>query len=262
MMSVKLPGINNPYHLFEYLPLAMKLSQKILSLENQVKLQYPQMCEGCSLFQCQAKAAHPQHVNITTNNMSYKGQNNILCEYAGLAVFEKKYKTYKEITTVCYTHIGYAHRNIYTRDFEAVLVFYSYPLYGTISITVSISFTNCKIITINTCVFETKCNILGRYCNTLRNIMSHESFESDGIGKPGYGSYGRGFFKVNTNERHCTVFQLFHNTDQYTRHPTPHEIYLGDMRLRLCRLPNFRHSSEIGTNIHYTITGYLSGRIA
>ena len=263
LMSVKLQGPNTPYQLFKYLPLTRKLSHEITSVESQVKLiQYPHMCNGCSLLQFHVQTTYHHNINITTNNLSYIGHMNILCQYAGLAVFDKKQGAYKELTTVCYAHKGYTYRNVYTKGFEAILVFYSYPMYGAININVSISVTVCKVIAINTCVFDTKCQILGNYCNTLRTIMSQENFESDGISNPVYAIYGKGFLKVRVKEKHCTIFQLFHNTDQYLWFPTPHDIFTDGMRLRLCRLPNFKLVSEIGRNIHYTITGYLSGKIS
>ena len=202
VMSVRLRGPNTPYHLFKYLPLTRKLSQKITLVESQVKvIQYPQMCNGCPLLQFYSKTTYRQNINITINNLSYGEHMNFLCEYAGLAVFEKKHRTYKELTTICYAQKGYSHRNIYTKTSEAILVFYSYLIYGAININVSISVTICKIIAINTCVFDTKCNILGNYCNTLRTIMSQENFESDGISYPIYALYGRGFLKVRVKEK-------------------------------------------------------------
>ena len=92
-----------------------------------------------------------QNLNITTSYLICNETNNINCKYGCLSVYDSLNNSYQEISITCHSNERYKLRNIYSHTFYVSLVFYSYPEYGKFSISVFLSGTSCKIVTINAC---------------------------------------------------------------------------------------------------------------
>ncbi len=99
------------------------------------------------------------HLNLSLTDMSYVGQNNtISCSYAGLATYENE----SEISTLClksrnrfdlsnYNHSEYVFQTIYSSNENLLVVLYSYELYGSINLTLTVSTTTCELKPVSIC---------------------------------------------------------------------------------------------------------------
>ena len=91
------------------------------------------------------------YFNLTINELKHEYDENVHCNYGGLAVFDRT----DVISTVCMSSNGlYKYRNIYSKSHQIFVVIYSYTEYGSLKTPLSMSTTDCGHATINTHVCE------------------------------------------------------------------------------------------------------------
>ena len=96
--------------------------------------------------------------NISIVNLSHTYTNDIMCTYAGLAVYDRKHVSTNAITTYCQSRSNYyEHRPIYSNSSRILLVIYKYPEYGNLNLLIKASTTDCTVLKKNPCLFQFPC---------------------------------------------------------------------------------------------------------
>ena len=93
-------------------------------------------------------------INLTVSSLtSSLIRRNDHCYHGGLTIFDKNNQNKTELSTLCMNH-SFLHRyeNIYSTHVSMLLIFYSYPEFGELNITVELRPTKCKVINFNPCV--------------------------------------------------------------------------------------------------------------
>ena len=95
----------------------------------------------------QIKAPEGFFVNVSIIYLNYKGLRISGCPFAGITFYRKKNNTYKDMLTLCNSHHGiYKTRYHYSEEPELTLVFYHYPKYAVMAVTLLLSITRCRPI--------------------------------------------------------------------------------------------------------------------
>ena len=98
------------------------------------------------------------NLKIAIINLTYSGDNDAVCTFAGITPCDLSTDSYREITTECFSiEDSLTYRNIYSKSNDTLLVLYSYRKYGNLSITIQLSITQCKPVTVNTCALTYLC---------------------------------------------------------------------------------------------------------
>ncbi len=94
------------------------------------------------------------HLNLTLNSLHYEGETSTHCSYGGMSIHDSLMgKHDKELKTVCHwKRKSVAQRYVYSESSEMFLVFYSYPHYAYINISLSLSVTACQIFKADPCL--------------------------------------------------------------------------------------------------------------
>ena len=253
-----------------------KILHKInVSINSTETISITDHCLICTWF---INNSNEYNINITINQLKYVGIYNRHCSVAGLGVFEVQNRIYSEISTFCYQVKDHSYQSIYSKNNHLQMVHYTYPEYGTLSVNLTMSTTHCKVIPINTCIFEHNCSSI----NTMhcRNIMDHPDVNASCIGggenldamKCHQDPNSQVTLKVSNNE--CKVLQLTHTVDHYPEllwkscetglHKTGVVCLWFLNTLKLCRMNNLKLATipEQGRIINYQIKGFLSGNLA
>ena len=92
-------------------------------------------------------------INLTVSSFTSSLKRNDHCYHGGLTIFDKNNQNKTELSTLCMNH-SFLHRyeNIYSTHVSMLLIFYSYPEFGELHITVELRPTNCKVIILKPCV--------------------------------------------------------------------------------------------------------------
>ena len=217
------------------------------------------------------------NINITVYQLQYEGMYNRHCNFAGLGVFKVQSSIHSEISTLCYQVKDYSYQSIYSKNNYLQLVHYAYPEYGTLSVNLTMSTTYCKVIPVNTCIFEHNCSSINtKHCTS---IMDHPDINASCIGggeksdamKCHQDPNSQVTFKVSDDE--CKVLQLTHTVDHYPEllwksceiglHKTGVVCLWFLNNLKLCRMNNLKLATipEHGRIINYQIKGFLSGNL-
>ena len=179
------------------------------------------------------KMVSHSNVNLTIENLTYKNYNDPECSFAGIAVYNLNNDTYTEVGTECfspsdlgkYRHMYsysreiptesvifdhlFAHRNIYSNSNDTLLVLYSYRQYGNLSITIQLSTTECRPVTINTCALSYLCKIPNNeMCKRHKEEIKSLNFKHSQISTD---------FPVSVYPGQCFIFQMFAVIDRLTR---------------------------------------------
>ena len=250
-------------HVLNFSSMMSPSSQNINLLpHNATIFKYPEMCKDCSTTILQITNSLNYHINLFIETLSYKGQNNILCKYAGLVAYDLLKGHFQESRNICNVVKGYKFRDTYLKGSKSILVIYVFPEHGSLTTNIILSKTKCKVIIINVSVLDMHCNVMGSYCTDFRNIKTKERFNTNCVGNPYCSDIGRSFFDFRVEK--CVIFQSHHDTNQYEWLPekVSHWIFKS-WNLLFCRLAKFRHVPilEGGKSIKYTVTGFLSGML-
>ena len=84
--------------------------------------------------------------NVTMRSMLNSNQNDTLCTYAGLSMYDND-QDWRELYKVC----AHSERNIYSLASGIFLVLYSYREYVSFSVELEFSTTRCNVVEINHC---------------------------------------------------------------------------------------------------------------
>lgn len=184
-------------------------------------------------------------VNISINDISYKGPTSSICDFGGLASYHTN-DYYEHISTICTPHDGvYTNRNIYSKSYsEILLVFYSYKEYSQIEIDFKVSVTNCEPVPIDWCVYNpsnakyTSINFkknTARY-SRLSNTLKHN-------------------IEFEVQDGKCVIMQLKFETDETTL-----DYFGPDKHMSNCSLLfEYDDKWDENTLIEYNFTGFLQG---
>ena len=183
-------------------------------------------------------------VNVTITNLTYTGFNDPLCIFAGITVYSLNKDLYTEITTECTSvHNIFTYRDIYSKTNETLLVLYSYQEYGNLSLTMQLSTTKCKPLTINTCASSYLCKFPNNtMCRKHREQISSLNLKYSQISTD---------FPISVNPGQCFVFQMVAVADRLSM--------LGV--ITDCKL-NFHHIDILNKRIeiHFNIKTFLDGK--
>ena len=215
-------------------------------------------------------------IKVTINSLKYIGLHNRLCRYSGLVVFDTENNTHQEISTICYNLPGSnQYQDIYCSKPKCHVAHYGYTDYGILNVTLTLSAINCKVIPINTCVFEHSCSFMKQ--GQCRYIMDHPDVNASCIG----GGDNSDAIKchqdpdsqvtIKVKDSKCTKLQLNHNVDNYPDllwNKCKERWYYRFCfqflnNLKICRINNLKLSSipETGKTLNYKLKGFLSGKL-
>ena len=123
------------------------------------RMSYSNSFDGNITYLLKLQTKSGFHLNLSVTDMSYMGQNNTeTCSYAGVAAYENE----SEISTLClksrnrfdlsnYNHSEYVFQTIYSSNENLLVVLYSYELYGSINLTLTVSTTTCELKPVSIC---------------------------------------------------------------------------------------------------------------
>ena len=176
------------------------------------------------------KIVSSSNVNLKIVNLTYTYYNDPQCSFAGIAVYVLNNYTFTEIGTECFSpgnltkykhylskskeislpldHL-LTHRDFYSSSNETLLVLYSYKKYGNLSITIQVSTTKCKSVTINTCA-------LTNLCNSLNNTMCKNHVHQIRSLNLKYKQLSTNF-PVSVKHGECLILQMVAVIDRLTR---------------------------------------------
>ena len=147
------------------------------------KVKYPNHRSNSGTHAILIKEIKHFRINLTISSLTSNLKKNYLCYYGGLTIFDKNNQNKTELSTFC-IHLCFVHRyeNIYSTHFSMLLIFYSYPEYGKLNITVELRSSKCKLINFNPCVTikkhlplpETECIVY--IFNPVIDIKVYESY--------------------------------------------------------------------------------------
>ena len=185
------------------------------------------------------------NVNLTIINLTYTGFNDPLCTFAGISLYNLNNNSYNELTTQCTSDSSiFAHRDIYSKSNETLLVLYDYKAYGSLNLTMQISTTKCKPVTINTCALTYLCEFKNNImCKEHRKQIKSLSLKQSKIDTD---------FPVSVNPGKCFIFQIVAVTDRLW----------GRLRFAFdCKI-NFRHVNVLDRNvdIHFNIKAFIQSK--
>ena len=116
------------------------------------RVTYPQISSSKrNIFILQIFTESKFLINITTKYFTCNYEENTLCAFGGLVVYDNHNKSYTKISSVCESHQGfYKHRNIYSNSSVINIVMYSFKEYGSLHFRLQISTTQYKLTTKST----------------------------------------------------------------------------------------------------------------
>ena len=212
----------------------------------------------CYIVPCVVLISAPVdlQVNVTILEMSYKSKNmelpNTGCIYGGLVFTEGSNEDYLENNPFCKNHNSSQEvsRSYYSSNSTLIMVLYSYEKYSAIEVTLELSLTKCKPITLNFYDLLTFCQDSNHPYNNcssyLRQITEGTSLSLS------FGSDHNILFSISKEE--CVVLLL---DERLT-----HDFYLLEKRQKLFDFkeePTFTLSSELinkfGVKMDYRIIG-------
>ena len=220
---------------------------------------------------------NPYNVNISISYFLYKGRDNLHCFFAGLTSYVPNNNNLNIISQICFTNDRfYKHQNIYSNTSSILLIIYSYKEYGLLNITLAISSTTCKAISINICSLTFLCKSSSHALCTqffletkqLTNVKStiDKELEFDFHfmeNKPLNPSYFK--FQINTTE--CVIMQINHDVHELTQSPTSN-MRSEKMAFLFCGVDEFRYMAKDelrdtnvfnGNVVHFNVTGFIQG---
>ena len=183
-------------------------------------------------------------VNLTITNLTYTGFNDLSCTFAGIIVYSLNKDLYTEITTECISfHNIFTYRDIYSKSNETILVFYSYKEYGNLSMTIQLSTTKCKPVTINTCASSYLCKFPNNtMCRKHREQISSLNLKYSQISTD---------FPISVNPGQCFVFQIVAVADRLSNLG-----FISDCQIIFHHIDILNKRIEI----HFNIKTFLDGK--
>ena len=139
------------------------------------------------------------NLKLTIKTIMYTGYNDPICTFAGISVYSANKDT--EITNDCFSFYDYIiDKDIYSNSNMTLLVIYFYKEYGTLNITMQLSMTQCKSVTINTCA-------LTYLCQLPNNTMCRGHREQIKSLNLNYTQISRDF-PISVNPGQCFILQM------------------------------------------------------
>ena len=116
-------------------------------------INYPNCSRNSDICVIMIKAMELYKINLTVNSVISTLKRNDLCSYGRLSTFDNSNQSKAELSTLCMNH-SFVHKyeNIYTTQSSMLLILYSYPEFGKLSITVELRASKCKLVNFNTCM--------------------------------------------------------------------------------------------------------------
>ena len=137
-----------------YTSVALQIQSMVPLNRNDVmgQIKYPNCRSNSSICAILIKTIKHFRVNLTISSIISSLKRNDLCYYGGLTIFDKNNQNKTELSTLCMNNsFGYRYENIYSTQFSMLLIFYTYPEFGKLNITVELRPTRCKPINFNPC---------------------------------------------------------------------------------------------------------------
>ena len=139
------------------------------------------------------------NLKLTIKTFIYIGYNDPVCTFAGISVYSANKNT--EIANKCFSFYDYIiDKDIYSNLNETMLVLYSYKEYGHLNISLQLSTTQCKPVTINTCA-------LTYLCQLPNNTMCKEHREQINSLNVNYTKKSTDF-PISVNPGQCFILQM------------------------------------------------------
>ena len=139
------------------------------------------------------------HLKLTIKTIMYTGYNDPICTFAGISVYSANKDT--EITNDCFSFYDFnIDKDIYPSSNVTLLVLYSYKEYGDLNITMQLSTTQCKPVTIDTCALTHLC----KYPNTIMCKEHREQIKSLNLN---YTKISKEF-PLSVNPGQCFILQM------------------------------------------------------
>ncbi len=209
------------------------------------------------------------YVKIAINSVVNSKHEYSSCTYSGLAAFNLIKSSVQDISTICFSFRGYKHQNIYSQTPKVILVFYEYSEYTSLNATLTLSQTNCRSITLNTCLFMFSCSYSGNDCDSVKQ---HPDLRTQCLGG---GPLCRSRAAIFPRERLCIVVQLKHHVDfledingSYAERLTRNQAKRAILRpgfqfFERCELSGlqlyFKQDERV---IHINTTGFIAGTVS
>ena len=156
--------------------------------------------------------------------------------------------------------IDYRHRNIYSKNPNALLVFYSWIEYSELIVHFSLSVTTCKPVTINVCSLSIPCassnnELCKEFLEETKDLSNVQS--SLGISFKNLYKHRPSlkFYEIDLlfaiESRKCVVFQFIYDISKLVR----------PSHIESCSIGRFMHNiiSAPGKQIIYNISAYIKG---
>ncbi len=194
-------------------------------------------------------------LNVTVNNMVYKGIDNAVCLYGGLVLLEKLTLENKQIASLCKTHNEDVTRpkNYYSINSSVVIVLFWYKHYSSVSSSIQISHTKCKPVEICDCSLALYCEHPENYdCKNYLNYVSRYTevnFTSQSRGTCDTDKYNDLLFSLPDGE--CITLHIFRNFSLYPQ--------LQRSKILRCKIQLASAKDDLlAKQIHFKIFGNLN----
>ena len=139
------------------------------------------------------------NLKLTIKTIMYTGYNDPICTFGGISVYTGNIDA--EITNDCFSFYNYIiDKDIYSNSNVTLLVLYSYKECGTLNITMQLSTTQCKPVTINTCALTHLC----KYPNTIMCKEHREQIKSLNLNYTQISTD----FPISVNPEQCFILQM------------------------------------------------------
>ena len=178
-------------------------------------------------------------LNVSMRSMYNTDQDDILCSYAGLSMYDIINQSYMDIDTICQP----TKRNIYSNMSRMLLVYYSFTKYSSFRVELIFSTTMCKMVELNLCTLFTNYDLHPHFQVVLRRDWALPLIQIKNLG--------------------CTVYQLTANTsvrmykqkyDKYDESSNQEETrYRAEIALI--------HKEFVGKTADIYLAGSLRGKI-
>ena len=157
-------------------------------------------------------------IKLTINKLKYNSYNNPLCTFGGITTFTLINDSFTKVSSNCISYDGfYRYRNMYSTSNKFLIVLYSYKVYGSLKINMTLSTTNCKAVTINTCALQYLCkNLENELCKQFQ-VERNKTLDLRKVSLRLSVSPGQCFIlqmtqKLNKDIGNCNISEITHNS--------------------------------------------------
>ncbi len=168
-------------HTVKYTGFSKRTSEIFVSHNTSFKLNLSAFaCHSLSGMHCvfHVFTQNNLHTNITLETILYSGFTYHFCKYGGLAVYEG----YKHLLHTCESYgdkSSRPSRNLYATRSSSIIVVYSYRTYSSVTGTLRVATTSCKVLRMDVSKLHEKCPGSRRTlppCQQYTNHMSNGTY--------------------------------------------------------------------------------------